>query len=126
MDLIKEMGEANYLEIVKKEYYLNEKESNLPDPNLVFSAFQKKFDVIAELLNYEPIFEMLMSKGFDYLQKNNYSGFEIRIVVGISSMLRSDFSEMPNDEFIDSLHLMVTNWKEANPGTGSHPLTKRY
>ena len=113
-ELIEEVGEQNFLEIVKQEYVLQEWESNLPTPKEVFEAFENKFTNICKTYNYSPIFKLCMLAGFETMKQNNYSGFEIRLAMGSKRLLRENFEPMEFDEQIQFIYDLTTEWCELN------------
>ena len=113
-ELVEEIGEAEYLKILDKEYVLQEEESNLPTPFEIFEVFESKFTVFLNLFGYAPIFGYALKKGFDILKKNNYSAFEIRLVFGISNLIGEDFKVWDTERNINFIHKLTSGWSQKN------------
>lgn len=113
-ELVDEIGEAEYLNILDKEYVLQEEESNLPTPIEIFEVFESKFTTFFNLFGYAPIFRYALEKGFDILKKNNYSAFEIRLVFGISELVGEDFEVWGSERNIDFIHQVTSGWSQKN------------
>ena len=111
---MEEIGEAEYLKILDKEYVLQEEESNLPTPFEIFEVFESKFTVFLNLFGYAPIFGYALKKGFDILKKNNYSAFEIRLVFGISNLIGEDFKVWDTERNINFIHKLTSGWSQKN------------
>ena len=116
--MLKEIGDEEYLKKLQFEYELQPEESNLNNPELIFAAFEQKFSRFIPLTEYFPIFKFLLRKGFEYIKKSNYSGVEVRIVIGFSEMINADFSKMAHDDAIRNLYEITREWQSSNPNIG--------
>lgn len=108
-----EMGPKKFFELLRQEFVFQIEDADKDTQHEIFQVFQQKFNLISKVMGYQPVFERFLLGGLDYLYENNYQGMEIRIVTGISKMLREDFTEMSFDEQIDTMHGLVRNWQKS-------------
>lgn len=114
------MTQKESLELIKKEYEFQESESLLQTSDKIFEAFEKKFQRIIELVQFEPTKKILMHKGLDYLNENNYSAVEIRSVEGCFPIFKKDHTEMTQEESIEFLKSIIDEWQEKTKSTMSN------
>ena len=55
------------------------------------------------LLDYYPFFEELLLKGIKTLAEDNYSAVELRLVLGLGTMIDENFTKISNEEMINRL-----------------------
>ena len=106
--------------MISSEYVLQESESNLKEVGLIFEQFEQKFVRFSQVKIYFPIFELMLKEGLDFLNKDGYSGLEIRLISGARPMLKADFTVMSREERVDAIISIVENWKLKNPGVGNN------
>jgi hypothetical protein len=100
--LVREIGDENYLRILKTEYEIQRFETYLPTNDEIFGAFEQKFTRFLGMLDYLPFYEELLVKGMKVFADDGYSAVEIRLV-GLGEFVDKDFNKVSMEEFVERL-----------------------